>query len=527
MDKRRFAGIISIVLAAVIAFQSGLVTLEAFASDGDPSESSRTEEVSSDIPVSESEPEPASSEPEPVSSEPEPISSQPEPASSDPMPSADPEPASKYENGVYLGGQTYITDYQILDYSGRVLTTVRPGDRFIFAVTVYDERVEFKHWFNGKQGQLTGMIHAIMAQGSFTIASADSVNVRIRDGYNEGTLYTIEFRDVTYQGGNPNFTFTSAYVRDPKDNLQVPVPQTTLGINVLQANDDVPAPQIILNSANYGGRVTAGSKFYLSTSAVNTSSNLELDNVSVRIILPTGLSMADGNSQVLIGKVGRSGTINHTFSLQADNSLSTETASLPVTLVYTYEAFVNGGRQQFTSQQDLSVTVAQPIKFEIQSSTIPEEVYLGSYADVSLTLVNKGKTPVYNVTVEVTGDGLRAEEVEFLGNINAGSSADTDVEITGESVGSKYGKVRVTYEDSSGNEYVIEKDFTIEVLEEYKWDEPIIEPVDPQPRKNSNKTLTYVLAAVAAAALIGGAIFLKKRKARKLAAELEDDDEDI
>ena len=509
MKKSRFK-ILSRILALLLAGQMTLAPVAAFASSEEPGE-----------PTQSSEP----TDPDPSGSS----SDAPAP-SGDPTPSSEPTPrssGSKYDNGVYLGGSVYITDYQVLNYNGRPLSTINPGDKFIVAVTVYDERVEFNEWFSGKEGQLTAMIHRIMYQGAFTIDSTNSINIRVRDGRYGGTLYTIEFRDVTYQGGSPVFTFTTAYVRNPADNLQVPVPQETLSCTILQANDDIPAPQIILNTADYGGRVTAGQKFNLYTSAVNTSSNVDLSNVTVRIVLPQGISMADGNSQVLIGNVGKRGTVSHTFSLAADNSLTTETATLPVTLVYTYEAFVGGKRQQFTSEQSLSITVSQQMKFELQSVTAPEEAYIGSPSEVQVNLVNKGKTPVYNVSAEVRGEGITANEVEFLGNVNAGNSTDTYIEFFVDSVGTKNGKLIVTYEDSSGNEYTLEKDFTVEAYEDHRWDEPVIDPVGPvEPQKN-NSIIKYAAIALAAAAIIGAFIFLKKRKAKKLAEELEDDDEDI
>lgn len=430
----------------------------------------------------------------------------------------------------------YISNYQIVNDNGSALAKVNPGDKVIVAVSVIDERIKADE-FGVPAGQSTGRIHINMTQGAFSIPTSAVIDVKMRNPVTvtnaegisyQAISYTVSFRDVTYLGGNPSFSFGISYTgkngTNTNDNMPLPYPHTTLDMKITQATDDVPAPTIILNSANYGKVAIIGEPFALSTVATNTSTNLELDNVSLKIVLPNGITLANGNSQVLIGKVGKGGEINHTFTLIAEG-VANDITSLPIQLVYTFEAFVGGQRTQFTSQQDVSINVQQPTRFDIQSIFNDLEMYMGNESYMSASLVNKGKTTVYNVTAELVSDTLTAYEVEFLGNIMPGSTAEAEFDFTASQVGTSTGKLLVIYEDATGTQYTIEREFTIEVLEEMVWDKPVVDMPVVEPAVEKTSFVPYVIVAVVIAA--GGFFFWKKKKKAKRLAELGDEDEDI
>ena len=436
-----------------------------------------------------------------------------------------------------LSDKVYIANYRVVDNYGNSIAKIKPGDKVIVSVTVIDERINAAE-FGVPAGANTGRIHPTMSQGAFVINAQDSINVKMRDSINinytnlptetyPALCYTVTFRDVTYRGGKPDFGFGVSYTgangSNVDNNVPLPVPHTMLSLDITQASDDVPAPTIILNSANYGKVAMAGQPFTLNTSAINTSENLELENVSVQIVLPQGITMASGNSQVLIGKVGKRGTVNQAFNLVAE-AIQTDTATLPVDLVYTFEAVVNGARTQYTSTQKISINVQQQTRFDIQGLNYEEVIYQGNSTYMSAQLVNKGKSTVYNVTAEIVSDKFTGSEVEFLGNIQPGSKSDAEFEFYADELGSHTGKVVVTYEDASGTQYKLEKEFSMEVMENVPFKPEM--PMDPMmPEDEKGSFVPYVIGVVAVAA-VGFVVYKKKMKAKRL-AELEDEDEDI
>ena len=430
-------------------------------------------------------------------------------------------------NGIYSSGELYVSNYQVLDSLGNPLTKVVPGDKVIVVAYMVDSRID-RSLFNIGDGVITPRVHTTMSQGAFTIGSNSDIVARVKSPVNGKFCYALEFRNVTYVGGSQDFAFTVSYTGsndngNTDNNMPIGVQQETKTMTISQAVDDVAAPTIILNSANYGKTVNAGDKFTLSTSAVNTSSNLDLENVSVKIVLPTGLSMASGNTQVLIGKVGKGGTINHNFSLVADN-IQGENATLPVSLVYTFEAFVGGKRQQFTSEQQVSVNVQQPIRFSMNDFSASDSFYQTETGNVSFSLVNKGKSAVYNVQVELISEDFTGADVEFIGNIDSGSSKSVDIDYNATKVGTGKGKIVVSYEDSAGKVTTIEKEFTSEVTEYVQPDYPDVDPVAPTDEKTS--VVPFVIGGVVIVGAVAAFVIIKKKKARR-AAELEDEDEDI
>ncbi len=524
--KRIVSATLAVIMISAMTVNSLAVT--AFATDGEAVQSQPVATDTAETPQPTAEPTPApTAEPTPQPT------AEPTPAPT-PRPTATPEPTQPPV--VLTNENIYIANYRVVDSFGNPLARVNPGDKVIISVSVIDERIKADE-FGVPAGSNTSRIHINMAQGAFSIPSSAVIDVKMRNpvsvmnsqgmGY-QALSYTVTFRDVTYLGGTPAMSFGVSYTgqngTNTDNNMPLPYPHTTLNMTVTQATDDVPAPQIILNNANYGKVAIIGEPFALVTTATNTSTNLDLDNVSLKIVLPQGITLANGNSQVLIGKVGKGGTIDHTFSLIAEG-VANDITSLPVQLIYTFEAFVNGQRSQFTSQQDISINVQQPTRFEIQNMFNDVQMFMGNESYMSASLVNKGKTTVYNVTAELVSDTLTAYDVEFLGNIMPGSTANAEFDFTASQIGNSNGKLLVTYEDASGTQYTLERDFTIEVMEQPVWNEPVIDMPVMEPEQPSLPVMPIAIGAVVIAA--GGFLLWKKKQKAKRLAELEDEDEDI
>ena len=535
MKNRLFEKVLSAFLAAAIMFAT--VPMVAFAEG---------EEAGADVQlVTETQQDP---QPTPeVTPTPQPT------ATPEPVPTATPQPtpepvvcsfcgatghdAVSCPDNIVTNDRVYISNYEVVDSLGNPLSKVNPGDNVIIAVSVIDERIRADE-FGVASGNNTSRIHINMAQGAFSVPSSSVIDVKMRNPVEvrdnagrayQAICYTVAFRGVTYLGGTPNFSFGISYTgkngTNTDDNMPLPYPYTSLNLSVSQATDDIPAPTVILNGANYGKVAIIGEVLTLSTIATNTSTNLELDNVALKIVLPNGITLANGNSQVVIGNVPKGGEIHHNFSLIAEG-VANDVTSLPVQLIYTYEAFVAGRRTQFTSQQDISINVQQPTRFDIQNMYNEEIMYMGNESYMSVSLVNKGKTTVHNVTAELVSDTLTAYDVEFLGNIMPGSTSDAEFDFTASETGMANGKVVITYEDASGTVYTLEKEFTIEVMEEMVWDEPMYEEPVVMPAVEKTNYLPYIIGGVAVVGAVAFVLFKKKKKAKRL-AELEDEDEDI
>ncbi|MBE6894347.1 MAG: hypothetical protein E7483_01890 [Ruminococcaceae bacterium] len=438
-----------------------------------------------------------------------------------PTPEPTPTPAPIPQDvEVDVSKDVFIQSYKVSDKAtGKELTAVNPGQTVKLRFNVIDNRVTYL--------KNAPLMRARMSQGSFKNNNHGDVRYELM---NVGTVngrkilaYQVTFDNVTYQGGSQEAAFDISYT-NYNTGAPVTVPYTELKQSITQAVDDIPEPKVILNSANYGGAAYIDKAFTLATSATNTSEYLDLENVSVRVELPAGIAVADGNSQALIGSVAKGGVINHNFNLII-TGVENNVTSLPINIVYEFEAYVKGQRKTYTTQQSVAINIEQETKFEISKLEHMEAITAGEEDVITVYLLNKGKTSANNVTIEIQSPQLNGPQTVFAGNIVPGSESIQDIYFTVAETGVFTGKVVVTFENTKGKQSTLEKDFSIEVMEPYvyEWDEPMIE--EPVIMEQPNKVpWIAVVAAVAVAAAAAAIIIRKKRKAKK---NTEDEDEDI
>ncbi|MBQ5782427.1 MAG: hypothetical protein IIV99_03465 [Oscillospiraceae bacterium] len=417
--------------------------------------------------------------------------------------------------------EVFVQNYVVLDAAGNEVTTVNPGQNVKIAISVVDNRIAYSKKAPQK-------IRARMAQGAFINNNAENVDYKVREvgtdeNGNQILAYAVVFNDVTYQGGTPDLSFDVSYIEE-KDNQEVPlsVPYTMLTQTIYQAVDNIPEPKVVLNSANYGDVAYVGKNFTLATVATNTSDYVGLENVSVMVELPSGITMASGNSQVLIGNVDKNGTISHNFNLVV-TGVENEVSSLPVNIIYDFEAYVKGERKTYTTQQTVAINIEQEVKFEISRMEYMEAVTQGEEAVITAYLLNKGKTAVNNVTAQIQSEQVDGPYTVFVGNVMPGTEGVADIYFVPNQLGVTSGKVIITYEDAKGRPYTLENDFSMEVMEPYipEWNEPIIDTPIEEPSNN----IPYIAvgAAVVIAAAVAAVIIRKKRKAKKAAEEENED----
>ena len=79
----------------------------------------------------------------------------------------------------------------------------------------------------------------------------------------------------------------------------------------------------------------------------------------------------------------------------------------------------------------ISVPVSQPDRFELGQLELSDSITLGDSASVTLNFVNKGRDALSNLEATLSGDNLGADTtVQYIGNLNAGSSNSVDFDMT-------------------------------------------------------------------------------------------------
>lgn len=287
-------------------------------------------------------------------------------------------------------------------------------------------------------------------------------------------------------------------------------------------------PKIMVKDFSFGGTsVEAGKEFTLDLTLFTTSGNTNLEDVMVGLNFgeAKNVSLASGSMNTYVGAMAPGATRHITYKIITDATI--EPGAIGITVQLTSK---NGE----PNSSPISIPVTQPDRFEITGIEAPETIMLGEEGYLSVTFVNKGKSPVNNLSAEIQGTNLaNPGQSQFLGNIAAGTENSVDFNVMASAEGTINGKVLLSYEDAKGEIVTLEKEFSCTVQAMPEMDPGMMDPgmMDPTMGgevKNGMPWWGWLLIALGVAAVAAAVVLvvLKKKKAKKL-AELEDDDEDI
>ena len=106
--------------------------------------------------------------------------------------------------------------------------------------------------------------------------------------------------------------------------------------------------------------------------------------------------------------------------------------------------------------------------------------------------------------------------------MSSGSTDDFSFSFIPREVGSMEGKIIFTYEDVSGQERTVEKEFVFEAMEMPEWDDPGMEPMPEEPE---SAVPWKVIIAVGVVAAVAGIVLFRRHRKKKMHQQLEMEDE--
>lgn len=290
-------------------------------------------------------------------------------------------------------------------------------------------------------------------------------------------------------------------------------------------------PSLIVRSTSIGGSsIDAGDDFTLSLEVYATSSGTEaLCDVLVSISTADGVTLANGSTTQYIGDMAPGTSQTVTYPMHAQNSFTGGTSSVTVSL--SANGKTTGGGAQATGTT-VTVPIIQPERFEISNVEIPETMTVGEENYGSITFVNKGKNELANMTVTITGSNLQEpEQSNYVGNLAAGTEQSVDVNLCALQAGTVEGTITIVYEDTSGQEVTVTRNFSAAVEDAASWDDYNPGMDDPgmdmpdDTQKSGLPVWAWVLIVAVAAAL--GFVGFRTVKKRKAAKSQEENDADF
>ncbi|MBE6906637.1 MAG: hypothetical protein E7476_10240 [Ruminococcaceae bacterium] len=349
-----------------------------------------------------------------------------------------------------------IESYQVYDGSSEYNSSIYPGTILDLKVEIIKSNLTAEEW-----EQIQKKIQVSLTGSSFSEASNYSYEVL---SGNVSKNFYIRFNNVKYLGGNKQFAISLSFDKGATSHtLTKTINQCVVDTYYHDYDDDdddddddssskadiaPPTPNIIVTEYDYGGgNVPAAGNFTLKVTFKNTSKKLPIDNIVMKVTVPEAFTMTSSSNTFYVEKLGRDSAIERTMSLSVKPNA--EPISQSIKLAFSFEAVIDETRKQFTSEEEISIPVVQLDRFSLNPLEVPEMIFVGEGTNIEATFVNKGKTPVYNVSAEITGNISKPGQKQFIGNIEAGKEETADFSISADMPGEISGEVVITYEDAN------------------------------------------------------------------------------
>lgn len=292
-----------------------------------------------------------------------------------------------------------------------------------------------------------------------------------------------------------------------------------------------PAPEVataepvvyISNSVVQPDKVMAGEEFTLTVTLKNSLATKSVKNMLVKI--DTGnlhINLLENTNVFQVDKIPAGGETELTFRLGSDASIPAGKYNLNFTFNYDSSKTLN-----LSSSGSTIVEIRQPANMELVMPRFSQSVTVGETIPLSLQVMNMGRDPMYNVRCTVSGLGFAPSNTGYIGTMDAGSSATTEVELyiialnasKGNENGSQYGDtvgtVTLIYEDETGQKYQQETQFETTV------NRPVVEVAQTASGEDAEEKAAgqwwitvLILGGVILAAGIGFILIKRKKKNR-------------
>ena len=316
-----------------------------------------------------------------------------------------------------------------------------------------------------------------------------------------------DYLDVLGQQKQQSFTLyvTISDGKNPPDPNDVP-------------KQEVEKPELFISACEINPNTVGGDGEF--------SVNVKIDNIgsirarSVRLTYGSeaeGILPYDTNNAILLDNIASGEGAEATFKMRTTKDVIAGSRAFFITLDY---VDLYGG--VYTATRQFLVNVTQPAEMTYDAISLPKSVTAGETFTLPANVFNIGKSPLRNVTVNLTGAGLFPTSSVFLGDIQPGQAGYGEMKVfvgmlsMTEGYTESYGKTSavytVTYTDDAGEAHTAEQQLSTEIKQ------PILDgektDAEKQAEEEQKRAMSQwwisALAAFAVIAIIVAVIVVSK-----------------
>ena len=298
-------------------------------------------------------------------------------------------------------------------------------------------------------------------------------------------------------------------------------------------------PKLIIDRYEFEPKLPlAGNEFEMNLSFYNTNAKKAVKNIKIDLTSQdtsksdsntAGSSVftpVDSSNTFYIGRIAPSGKVEKTIKMFVVPDATAKTYN--ITANFEYEDDENN---EYKSSENIGVPVYQESKLDIDPINYQTNAMVGDNIPITANFYNTGKVTLYNFKVTLTADNATVNNgTYYIGNFNSGGQDVYEGSIMPNEPGEIKGKLKFTYEDSTGEVKEKEEDINITVEEAPPVDENAGPDGMPMPDGAMGeapwykKPLFIIPVALVILGAIGFVVF-KKLKNKKKEKDLKIDED--
>lgn len=238
-------------------------------------------------------------------------------------------------------------------------------------------------------------------------------------------------------------------------------------LNVQNSGVGSSKPKLIISDFSTSTEeLRAGSTFDFVFDIKNTHSSINARNIKVTINQTDNIfSMDKGSNTFYISSIGAGEAVQNKLTLRVKSDAVTKAYPLEITMDYDYE-----GAEANPTTGQIGETAKEIINLQAVENSRPvvDNIAVGSWdgafvnqaTTLTFDFYNMGKSPLNNVRASVSGDfTLSTGDNLYIGNVEAGGQEMGEMEVIPAIEGQAKGVLTVIFEDSTGQEVTLTKDF--------------------------------------------------------------------
>ncbi|NLP33866.1 MAG: hypothetical protein GX359_01565 [Clostridiales bacterium] len=261
----------------------------------------------------------------------------------------------------------------------------------------------------------------------------------------------------------------------------------------------------------------AGSTFNFTFDLYNTHSSIAAKNITVTVSQAENIfSPTQGSNSFFISKINPGETVQSTLEMKVKADTKTKAYPLKLTVEYEYDGIKANpatGEVGETEEIELSLQAVENSRPVVDYINVYSwdswdgSISVGSPATLAFEFYNMGKSPLNNVIATVEGDFVKSDgNMYFIGNVPEGSATYVEFEVIPNIEGMAKGLVKITFEDSNGDEIEYSKDFEAMISGSQMMDpgmgmdpgfEDVFNPMVPEVKKEIVPMWLFIVILVA------------------------------